>query len=99
MANQTKELFVRGLAEAEGISIKQAREEVNRVFGHVVKVVPTLADGEKLQITGVVEFEVSDVPARKGRNPQSGEEIDLAPTRKVVVRPMATLKSAVKTIV
>ncbi len=96
MANVTKDLFVRGMAEAEGISIKQAKEEVNRVLGHIQTVVSNLGDGEKLQLTGTVEFEVSDVPARKGRNPQTGEEIDLAPTRKVKSRPMATLKSAVK---
>lgn len=96
MANITKDTFVRSMAEANGISIKQSREEVNRVLEHILTVVPKLADGEKLDLTGVIQFEVSDLPARKGRNPQNGEEIDLAPSRKVVTRPMATLKSKVK---
>jgi nucleoid DNA-binding protein len=92
----TKEQFIRTLAEVEGISIKQAREEVNRVFDHVVRVVPTLKDGESLDITGVVKFVVSDVPARTVRNPQNGETIEKEATRKVKVKPMARLKNAVK---
>lgn len=92
----TKEQFIRGLAESKGIKIKQARESVNNVLDYIEEVVPTLEDGGKLDLTGVVQFEVSDVPARKGRNPQTGEEIDLDATRKVVVRPMSTLKKAVK---
>lgn len=92
----TKEQFVRTLAEKEGISIKQAREEVNRVFGHVLEVVPTLADGEKLDITGTVQFVVSDVPARTVRNPKTGEQVQKEATRKVNVRAMASLKKAVK---
>lgn len=92
----TENQFVRSLAEAKGITIKSAKEQVENVLGHIKTVVPTLGDGEKLNLTGIIQFEVSDVPARKGRNPQTGKEIDLAPTRKVVTRPMATLKSAVK---
>lgn len=88
----TKEQFVRTLAKEEGISIKQAREEVNRVFGHVMKTVPTLADGEKLDITGIVQFVVSDVPARTARNPKTGEEVAKEATRKVNIRAMASLK-------
>lgn len=91
-----KEEFVRSYAEKNGVTIKQARLEVNRVFDHVSEVVPTLADGEKLDITGIVQFEVKDVPARTGRNPQNGEEIELDATRKVIVRAMKTLKDAVK---
>lgn len=92
----TKDQFVRSMAEVEEISIKEAREATNRVLNHILKVVPELENGDKLDLTGVIQFEVSDVEARKGRNPKTGEEIDLDATRKVVVRPMATLKSAVK---
>lgn len=92
----TQDQFVRSLAEAEGISIKQAREEVSHVLGHIVTAVGELKDGEKLTFTGVVQFEVSEVPARTRRNPQTGEEVALEASRKVKARPMATLKSAVK---
>lgn len=92
----TKEQFVRSYAEANGVTIKQARLEVNRVFDHVVTVVPTLADGEKLDITGVVQFEAKDVDSRTARNPKTGEEVQVEATRKVVIRPMTQLKNAIK---
>lgn len=92
----TKDQFVRSLAESQEVTIKDAREATNLVLNHIVEVVAQLADGEKLDLTGVLQFVVSDVPARKGRNPQTGAEIDLEATRKVNVKPMATLKSAVK---
>lgn len=92
----TKDQFVRSMAEKEGIAIKEAREQVNRVFGHVVDVVPTLNDGEKLDITGVVSFKVKDVAARKVRNPKTGEEVQKGATRKVNASVKATLKNAVK---
>jgi DNA-binding protein HU-beta len=92
----TQEQFVRSMAEAYGISIKQAREEVSRVLEHIRTVVPTLQDGEKLNLTGTLQFEVSDVPARLARNPKTGEQVQKEATRKVKVRPMASLKSAVK---
>lgn len=92
----TKDQFIRGMAEAQGITIKEAKESTNRVLQHILKVVPELAHGEKLDLTGVVQFEVSDLPARKGRNPQNGKEINLEASRKVVARPMSTLKANVK---
>lgn len=90
----TKDQFIRGMAEAQGITIKQAKESTNRVLDHILKVVPELKDGEKLDLTGVVQFEVSDLPARTRRNPQNGTPVDLDASRKVVTRPMSTLKSA-----
>lgn len=92
----TKDQFVRSLAEVQEITIKDAREATNLVLDHINTIVPTLGDGEKLDLTGTLQFVVTDVPARKGRNPQDGTEIDLPATRKVKVKPMATLKSAVK---
>ena len=88
-----KEQFIRGLAEAQEISIKQATEETNRVFGHLVDLAE---QGESVNIRGVLKMTVSEVEARKGRNPQTGEEIDLPATRKVKLSAMKALKSAVK---
>lgn len=91
-----KEDFIRSYAEAKGVSIKDAREEVNGVFGHVLAVVPTLADGEQLDITGIVSFKVKDVEARTVRNPKTGENVQKEKTRKVNASVKQTLKNAVK---
>ncbi|EJW14037.1 HU family DNA-binding protein [Paenibacillus alvei] len=92
----TKDQFIRSYAEKQGISIKAAREQVNGVFDHVLEVVPTLQDGEKLDITGIVSFKVKDVSARTVRNPKTGEEVQKGKTRKVNASVKATLKNAVK---
>lgn len=92
----TKDQFIRSYAEAQGISIKDAREQVNGVFNHVLAVVPTLKDGEKLDITGIVSFKVKDVAARNARNPKTGETVLKEATRKVNASVKATLKNAVK---
>ena len=42
-----------------------------------------LANGEKIKISGFGNFEVKAKASRKGRNPQTGEEIVIEP-RKIV---------------
>ena len=92
----TKDQFVRSLAEANEISIKQAREEVDRTFGHLNVVAPTMADGESLNITGTLKMTVTDTQARVARNPQTGEEVNVPASRKVKLAPSDKLKEAVK---
>ncbi|WP_090739306.1 HU family DNA-binding protein [Paenibacillus sp. Mc5Re-14] len=92
----TKDQFVRSFAEENGVSIKAAREQVNAVLDHILVVVPTLADGEKLDFTGIVSFKVKDVAARTVRNPKTGDEVQKEATRKVNASVKATLKNAVK---
>jgi len=43
----------------------------------------TLAEGEKVTLVGFGTFSVAQREARKGRNPQTGAEIDI-PAKKVV---------------
>lgn len=92
----TKDQFIRSYAEANGVTIKQAKEDVNGVLDHILVVVPQLEDGEKLDFTGIVSFKVKDVDARTVRNPKTGEEVQKGKTRKVNASVKATLKNAVK---
>ncbi len=56
-------------------STKKAAEEAVNAFVDVVA--DTLTKGEKVQLVGFGSFEVRKRAARKGRNPQSGEEIKI----------------------
>ncbi|MEH7342545.1 HU family DNA-binding protein [Bacillus sp. JJ1532] len=56
----------------------------------------TLAEGEKIQLIGFGTFEVRERSARKGRNPQTGEEIDIAASKIPAFKPGKELKEAVK---
>jgi len=54
---------------------KEAQAAVDCVFSSITD---TLADGESVSLVGFGTFKVSRRNARKGRNPQTGEEIQIA---------------------
>lgn len=95
MANVGKEQFVRSLAKKEGITIKNSQDITNMVLQHMADVVSTLDHGEKLNLMGYLQFIVTDVDARDGVNPNTGEKIQIPATRRVRVKPMKTVKDAV----
>jgi len=52
----------------------------------------TLERGEKIKISGFGNFVVREKAARKGRNPQTGEKIEIAGRRVVKFKPNAVLR-------
>ena len=68
----TKAEIVEQIYERVGFSKKESAELVERVFD-IIK--DTLSDGEKVKISGFGNFVVREKNARKGRNPQTGQEI------------------------
>ncbi|MCA1214710.1 HU family DNA-binding protein [Bacillus amyloliquefaciens] len=85
--------FVGEVAEKLGVTKKEAAPKVEAVFNVIVG---TLAKGEPIKIPGVGTFEVRERAARKGRNPQSGEEIDIPATKAPAFKAAKALKDAVK---
>ena len=55
-----------------------------------------LAKGDKVQLIGFGNFEVRERAARKGRNPQTGKEIEIAASKVPAFKPGKALKDAVK---
>ena len=68
----TKAEIVEQIYERVGFSKKEAAELVEKVF-EIIK--DTLSEGEKVKISGFGNFVVRHKNARKGRNPQTGQEI------------------------
>jgi DNA-binding protein HU-beta len=56
-----------------------------------------LSKGETVALVGFGTFQVSERAARKGRNPQTGQEIDIAASKNPVFKPGKGLKDAVNT--
>jgi DNA-binding protein HU-beta len=54
-----------------------------------------LKAGDRLRLGGLGVIEVKDRPARSGRNPATGEAIQIAASRKVAFRPAKELKDAI----
>ena len=76
----TKEKLTILLQDRLGISRQEARQLVERVF-KIMK--DTLTQGEDLLISGFGKFSVRQKKARRGRNPQTKENLTIS-ARKVV---------------
>jgi integration host factor subunit alpha len=86
----TKADIVEQIYEKVGFSKKESAELVEKVFTIIKE---TLAGGEKVKISGFGNFVVREKNARKGRNPQTGEEICLAARRVLTFKPSLVLKN------
>ena len=91
MANKAD--LIDGVASKSGLTKKDATAAVEGLFDVVTE---TLAEGERVQIIGFGSFEVRDRAARKGRNPQTGEEIQIPATKVPAFKAGKGLKDAVK---
>ncbi|MGE0454158.1 MAG: integration host factor subunit alpha [Vicinamibacteria bacterium] len=67
-----------------GISNREAARLVEMIFDSIKG---CLGHGEKVQITGFGTFVIRQKRERRGRNPQTGEEMLIKPRRSVVFRP------------
>ena len=86
----TKAEIVEQIYEKVGFSKKESAELVERVFDIIKE---TLKEGEKVKNYGFGNFEVLEKNARKGRNPQTGEEIRLDARRVLTFKPSLVLKN------
>ena len=66
--------LISAVAERSELTKKDAEKAVNALISVITD---TLANRDKVQLVGFGTFEVRDRSSRKGRNPQTGEEIDI----------------------
>ncbi len=92
-AQMNKTELVAAVAEKTELTKKDATKAVEAVFDTIQE---TLANGEKVQLIGFGNFEVRDRAARKGRNPQTGEEIEIPASKVPAFKAGKALKEAVK---
>ena len=93
MATITKKDLVDYLSDRLHFNCYQMKELVDD-FYEVMK--ETLEKGESLKISGFGSFEVRQKNARPGRNPKTGEEIEIGERRSAVFKPGKNLKEAVE---
>ena len=85
--------LVKVVAEQAELTQKDAAKAVDALIEIISE---TLAQEEKIQLIGFGTFEVRERAARKGRNPQTGEEIEIAASKVPAFKPGKALKDAVK---
>ena len=91
MAN--KQDVIAKVVEATDLTKKDATASVNAVFDTIKNY---LAEDEKVQLIGFGTFDVRERAARQGRNPQTGEAIEIAASKVPGFKAGKALKEAVK---
>ncbi|OGK14538.1 DNA-binding protein [Candidatus Roizmanbacteria bacterium RIFCSPLOWO2_02_FULL_37_19] len=89
----TKADLVAQVAKRANLTSKAAKDAVNAVFSTVSE---ALSRDEKVVVTGFGTFLVRRRAARKGRNPQTGAEIQIPATKTPGFTAGKTLKKRVK---
>ena len=86
--------LVEAVHEIVGFSKKESSDTVELLFDTMKE---TLEHGEKIKISGFGNFEVRDKRSRVGRNPQTGEVIEISARRVLTFKPSQVLKAALNT--
>lgn len=81
--------LIDSMAEKSGLSKKDSEKSLNAIIESMEE---ALGKGEKIQLVGFGSFEVKQRAARKGRNPQTMEEIDIPETKAPVFKAGKELK-------
>ena len=87
---ETLNSFIRKYAELHSIPMTQARAEIER-FESAFKEITAESGG--IDLRGFIKSEVVNVPAKKGRNPKTGETIDIAPKKVVKIKVSSKFKN------
>lgn len=88
----TKADLIESIYLKTGFSKKESAEIVETVFD-LIKT--TLEDGEKIKIAGFGNFVVKEKSTRRGRNPQTGDEIEISARKILTFKPSQVLKNAI----
>lgn len=88
----TKADIVERIYEKVGFSKKEATDVVESIF-EIIK--GHLEQGERIKISGFGNFVLNTKRPRKGRNPQTGEEIVISGRRVLSFKPSPVLKKAI----
>ena len=88
----TKKHFTDALAKQHHLTKKQGREMLEDLICLITK---HLKKGEQVKIAGLGILRVRNRAARVGRNPATGEVIQIKASKKVTFRPSLALKMAI----
>ncbi|MDY0268204.1 integration host factor subunit alpha [Trichloromonas sp.] len=88
----TKADLIENVYLKTGFSKKESADIVEMVFD-IMK--SNLEEGEKIKIAGFGNFVVKEKATRRGRNPQTGDEIEISSRRILTFKPSQVLKASI----
>jgi len=84
------------LVDAIADETQLSKTDSKKFLDALIKIIPrTLATGDNIQLVGLASFSVTERAARKGRNPQTGKEIDIVASKVVKFTAGKALKEAI----
>lgn len=89
---QTKEDIVAAIEDRVALKPKDAKLALKAVLDFITE---SLEDGDTVQIMGFGSFSVTERASRTGRNPQTGETIEIPARNSVKFKPGSNLRQAV----
>jgi integration host factor subunit alpha len=88
----TKEKIISSIYDQVGLSKNQSQNVVERLL-EIIK--QNLENGEDVLVSGFGKFVVKEKSARRGRNPQTSEELQLRARRVVVFKTSGVLRDKI----
>ncbi|MEE1162488.1 MAG: HU family DNA-binding protein [Lachnospiraceae bacterium] len=88
-----KTQFVEKMHEKTGFGTVKETEKAYKAF--IETVIDALKEGEKVQLVGFGTFDIGERAAREGRNPQTGESIQIAASKSPRFKAGKAFKDAV----
>ncbi len=73
-----KSQLIKKLAESQKLSVSKAEEVVNTFFGEIER---AFLNSERVEIRGFGSFKIKHYKGYKGRNPKTGEIIEVKPKK------------------
>ena len=89
----TKVELIAAVAADAGLTKKDAEKAVNSAVNAITE---ALKNGEKVSLVGFGTFEVRERPERKGRNPQTKQEITIPASKLPALKAGKAMKDAVQ---
>jgi integration host factor subunit alpha len=91
----TKADIVENLNNEIGLNKREAKELVDMLFNDIKNL---LSEGHEVKLSGFGNFQLRDKSSRPGRNPRTGEDVEISARRVVTFKSGQKLKESVKTL-
>ena len=91
----TKSDIVENLNNEIGLNKREAKELVDMLFNDIKNL---LSEGHDVKLSGFGNFQLRDKSSRPGRNPRTGEDVEISARRVVTFKSGQKLKESVKAL-
>jgi len=86
---------IKAVREFTSLGLREAKELVDMLFDEIKNL---LSEGHEVKLSGFGNFQLRDKSPRPGRNPRTGEDVEISARRVVTFKSGQKLKESVKTL-